>query len=188
MKYSKIASIVILSVAAISAGLAWYSPYDTLAQFKKAIETGNVTYVNNHVDTVALKASAKSQLEKKMQAELEVLKGKNEALYSIGSKVVDVALKSALDPMAEAMVTPQGVAFLLQNGALQRDSEDGDAYQDTASVEMGYRSWDKFSVKVWPKKLKMQDGVELTLTRTGFASWTLTDVYFLEFDSSLKGG
>jgi hypothetical protein len=161
---------VILAVAC--GGGLYASPYITLYQMYQAVERKDVQEVSNYVDFPALRDSVKTNL--KTVVTKETAQSSNPILGLLGSVMGGVVL----DPVVDNLVTPAGVAALLEGQQLQLGAKGSKVQfeQGTGSPDVNaeYESFNQFAVTVKPKGEAIEP-VTILLSRNGF-SWKISGV------------
>ena len=109
---SKRKLVQVFESVACGGGL-YASPYITLYQMYQAVERKDVQEVSNYVDFPALRDSVKTNL--KTIVTQETAQSSNPILGLLGSVMGGVVL----DPVVDNLVTPSGVAALLEGQQLQ---------------------------------------------------------------------
>jgi hypothetical protein len=161
---------VLLAVAC--GGGLYASPYITLYQMYQAVERKDVQEVSNYVDFPALRDSVKTNL--KTIVTKETAQSSNPILGLLGSVMGGVVL----DPVVDNLVTPSGVAALLEGQQLQLGAKGSNVQFEPGTgspdVKAEYESFNQFAVTVKPKGEAMEP-VTLLLSRNGF-SWKISGV------------
>jgi hypothetical protein len=161
---------VILAVAC--GGGLYASPYITLYQMYQAVEHKDVQEVSNYVDFPALRDSVKTNL--KTIVTKETAQSSNPILGLLGSVMGGVVL----DPVVDHLVTPAGVAALLEGQQLQLGNKGSKVQFEPGTgspdVKAEYESFNQFAVTVKPKGEAIEP-VTILLSRNGF-SWKISGV------------
>jgi Protein of unknown function (DUF2939) len=161
---------VILAVAC--GGGLYASPYITLYQMYQAVERKDVQEVSNYVDFPALRDSVKTNL--KTVVTKETAQSSNPILGLLGSVMGGVVL----DPVVDNLVTPSGVAALLEGQQLQLGAKGSKVQfepgKGSPDVKAEYESFNQFAVSVKPKGEAIEP-VTILLSRNGF-SWKISGV------------
>ncbi|MGB8702501.1 MAG: DUF2939 domain-containing protein, partial [Thermosynechococcaceae cyanobacterium] len=130
-------------------GWLYAGPYITLYQMYQAINQQNALKISEHVDFPALRESVKSNLSAVVTKE-SAQQG-NAILGLLGAALGSLVAS----PVIDAVVTPEGVAALLQGQQLQLDgAQDRPRFSKEAhpvEVQSRYESFNQFSVSVKPK-------------------------------------
>lgn len=162
-------------IAAFACGGGLYaSPYFTLYQMYQAVERKDVQGISAHVDFPALRESVKTNLQTVVNKETS--QQSNPLMGLLGS----VMSGFVLDPVVDQLVTPSGVAALLEGQQLQLGKRDGQAQftqgdsSSTPDVKAGYESFNQFAVSVKPKVDDVEP-VTLLLSRDGLG-WKVSGV------------
>jgi Protein of unknown function (DUF2939) len=161
-------------IAAFACGGGLYaSPYFTLYQMYQAVERKDVQGISAHVDFPALRESVKTNLQTVVNKETS--QQSSPLMGLLGS----VMGGFVLDPVVDQLVTPSGIAALLEGQQLQLGKQDGQAQltqgnSSAPDVKAEYESFNQFAVSV---KAKGQDvePVTLLLSRDGLG-WKVSGV------------
>jgi hypothetical protein len=153
-------------------GGLYASPYITLYQMYQAVERKDVQEISRYVDFPSLRESVKSNVQTIMARETSQVQ--NPLLGLLASTIGG----AVLDPVLESVVTPSGVAALLEGQQLQLGEkgqkssfEKGAGMPD---VKAEYESFDQFAVNIKPKGEAVEP-VTVLLSRNGF-SWKISGV------------
>jgi hypothetical protein len=158
--------------AFLCGGGLYASPYLTLYQMYQSVKSSDFQGVASHVDFPALRDSVKANVQ--MMISQETTQQDNPLLGLLGKIIGGVVL----DPVVDAVVTPEGVAALLEGQQLQigRGNHQAKFSQKADSVEVKphYESFNQFVVSVKPKG-EEKSPVEIILSRD-FLSWKVSGV------------
>ncbi len=153
-------------------GGLYATPYFTLYQMYQSAKSNDFQGVASHVDFPALRESVKANM-KTMFAQ-ETAKQDDPLMGILGKFLGGIVL----DPVVDAVVTPEGVAALLAGQRLQIG---GDHKQPTFSekadavdVKPHYESFNEFVVSIKPKG-DDKPPVELILSRQ-FLDWKVSGI------------
>jgi hypothetical protein len=160
-------------IAAFACGGGLYaSPYFTLYQMYQAVERKDVQAISDHVDFPALRESVKTNLQTVVKKETS--QQSNPLMGLLGS----VMGGFVLDPVVDQLVTPSGVAALLEGQQLQLGKQDGQAQltqgRGDTDVKAEYESFNQFAVSVKAKGNDVEP-VTLLLSRDGLG-WKVSGV------------
>jgi hypothetical protein len=160
-------------VAALLAALGvWFymTPYNAYSAMAKAAENRDATALANHVDFPALKESMKANVNAKLSAEI-ARQGDSDPAAALGA-----AFASALiNPMVEALVTPDSLTTMIRNGVPPSGNATGEATAAESRTETtkGYDGFNRFVVKV--RQLdSSREPVVFVFHRKGLVSWKLS--------------
>ncbi|MGB8702745.1 MAG: DUF2939 domain-containing protein, partial [Thermosynechococcaceae cyanobacterium] len=135
--------------AFVCGGGLYASPYLTLYQMYQAAERNDVQSVAAFVDFPALRESVKTNLRTVMAR--ETTQSQNPLLGLLGTAISGFVL----DPVIDSVVTPSGVAALLEGQRLQLGQNSEPAQfsptTDALDVKARYESFNQFAVSVKPK-------------------------------------
>ena len=107
--------VIIAVVAVAAAGWVYSGPYRAIHGIRQALEARDVTRLDRHVDYPMLRANVKAQLEDRIAREVGRRFGAG-ANAGMAAGVAAMLSDSAVD----AMVSPAGIALLLQGRALRQ--------------------------------------------------------------------
>lgn len=137
-------------VVAIAAGALLYAtPYITLHQIHSAIERKDAAAVAEHVDFPALRESLKDQMRVKMQREM----GSNADNPFAG--LGQMLARGLVDQFTEALVSPEGVMLMLENGKPGKPADvaaagvgipSGEPEKPRKKLSVDYQGWSKVFV------------------------------------------
>ncbi|SIQ87400.1 DUF2939 domain-containing protein [Solilutibacter tolerans] len=107
--------LLVMMVIAVLAAAGWIAagPYMAIHGIRQAIEEKNIQQLERHVDYPMLRSNVKAQIEDRMAREIGRRLG-DQAVGGMASGVAGMLSDSAVD----AMVSPAGIAVLLQGHAL----------------------------------------------------------------------
>jgi hypothetical protein len=167
-RYGLIAGIL---AAFVGGGAVYASPYLTLYQMYQAVKQNDAQSVASHVNFSALRESVKTNVQGLVSQEIS--KQENPLMALIGSAVSGFVV----DPLIDQIVTPEGVAALLEGQQLQFNSASQPQLSEKAAeveVQPHYESFNQFVVSVKPKGESAMP-VDLLLSREGLG-WKVTGV------------
>lgn len=165
-------------------GGLYATPYISLYQMYQAVEKHDVQALSQHIDFPALRESVKSNVRAMVQQ--ETAKANNSIIGMLGSVLGGVAT----DPIVDGLVTPDGVAALLEGQKLSVGNSGlslpAMSNQSKPEVTTQYRSWDQFAVSIKPTGTNTEPAT-LLLSRNGL-SWKLSGVELPQsWMSSIEG-
>lgn len=166
-----------LALAAVAmAGWFYYTPYQAVHNMQEAAQAHNASKLASYVDFPAVKENLKAELNGQM---LQKLQGN--PLAAVGA----VFTSALVNAMVDAMVSPQGLAMMMQGekplAASKAETTESSAQTnpDTASdkveTKMGYDGLSQFTVKVYQRG-KPEQAINLVLQRQNILSWQLTEI------------
>jgi len=166
-----------LSLAAIAvAGWFYYTPYLAVNAMRDAAQARDATTLASYVDFPVVKENLKAELNGQM---LQKLQGN--PLASVGA----VFAGAMVNAMVDAMVSPQGLAMMMQGQkplhsaateATAPDTQQGDTPQaDKVETSMGYDGLSQFTVTVHPRDTPDRT-IHLVLQRHNLVSWQLVEI------------
>lgn len=122
--------VILVALAMLVAAFGgWYfaSPSYALMSLHDAVKAGDADAMEDHIDFPAVRESVKMTIKEKMAEQVSAPDA--DPLAALGMAMAD----KLLDPMIDGMLTPNGVAKLIEHGgALSAVSGDG---KDTAKVD-----------------------------------------------------
>ena len=137
---------------AIAAGVLLYAtPCITLHQIHSAIERKDAAAVAEHVDFPALRASLKAQVLAKMQSEMDNAAMKDNPFAGLGQMLA----RGLVDQFTEALVSPEGVMLMLENGKPGKPADvaaagvgipSGEPEKPRKKLSVEYQGWSKVFV------------------------------------------
>ncbi|MES2137572.1 MAG: DUF2939 domain-containing protein [Pseudomonadota bacterium] len=135
--------IAVLILVAVAAGTWWYaSPLWTLHQMREAGRSDDAEKLSEYVDYPAFREDLKGEFRRAMMSEMA--KQRNDGLAMIGSAFA-LAL---IDPLIDAMVTPEGVAAMFDQAKRNRVSNKQPKLPDASNDPIIERKgFDEFDVK-----------------------------------------
>lgn len=182
MRNKVISSIVILCVI-LFLGALYASPYWTIKQARAAYQSKDEAALSAYIDYVRLQDNIKTQLNAKLQAEIDKKAKPNSTFAGFAALLAN----SMVDSLSKAMVSPEGLRALFQGNAVDIDHAaidekpaDQSAATETApekKYSMHYLSFNQFGIEVPYKKGGM---LVFELQREGLFSWKLVNVQFPE--------
>jgi hypothetical protein len=154
---------VLLVVAATS----FASPWWTLHILRSAAERHDAEGVSAQVDFPALRDSVKSQLLGSIARDADT-----NAFAVIGRAFA----RAVADPLVDAIVSPAGVAAMVEHGKVaigkpnhDPQTPDAEPPRDKPHYALHYRGWNRFAVTA-------EDGGSFVFRRDGLWSWKLAGI------------
>jgi hypothetical protein len=137
----KLAGALVLLVIAV--GGWWYaSPLWTLRQMREAATSGDADKISRYVDYPAVREDLKSEFRRSMMS--EITKDQGNGFAMLGSAFA-LAL---IDPMIDAMVTPEGVEAMFDQAKRERLPDKGPKMPQASSDPIVDRiGFDEFIVR-----------------------------------------
>ncbi len=168
--------------AFLCGGAVYASPYLTLYQMYQSVDKKDVQGVASHVDFPALRQSVKTNVQAIVHKETS--QQQNPLMDILGSVLGGVVL----EPVVDTVVTPEGVAALLEGQRIQLNGNDKQAQfsgkAPDVDVKAEYESFNQFAVSVKPKGEDTAP-VTLLMSRDGL-SWKISGVRLPEIKSLSK--
>lgn len=161
-------------VVVLGAGF-YATPYLAVAQMRSAAQAKDADKLSRYVDFPALRENLKATFNEKINA--EIAKSKDTSPFGALGAAVAGAL---INPMVDAMVTPQSLSMIVQGQQPKGENpqQDTPPATDSASkpdastdVSMGYEDFNQFAVSI--KHNSTAEPVSLVFHREGLISWKL---------------
>ncbi|WP_018607014.1 DUF2939 domain-containing protein [Uliginosibacterium gangwonense] len=162
-------------VVVLGAGF-YATPYITVAQMRSAAQAKDADKLSRYVDFPALRENLKTTFNEKINA--QIAQSKDASPFGALGAAVAGAL---INPMVDAMVTPQSLSMIVQGQQPkgEKPQEEAIPAADAASkpedsstdVSMGYEGFDQFAVNI--KHKDSGEPVSLIFHREGLISWKL---------------
>ncbi len=160
------------AIAAFGVGGWFYAtPYLTLQQMYGAAKQENPQRLSGYIDFPAVRENLKQDLQATFAQQISGQTGG--ILGLLGAALGGVIL----DPVLDTVVSPEGVAALLQGQTIQLDNPRRGAtlsQKQAVDVKTRYTSFNEFEVSIAPKE-NPEAQVNLRLTRSGL-SWKLSEI------------
>lgn len=140
-----------IAVAIAAGALLYASPYITLHQIHSAIERKDAAAVAEHVDFPALRESVKAQVLVRMESEMDRAAIKDNPFAGLGQMLA----RGLVDQFTDALVSPEGVMLMLENGKPGKPADvaaagvgisSGDAEKPRKKLSVEYQGWSKVFV------------------------------------------
>ena len=153
------------------------SPYIVLNNIKKAAEQGDVDKLSGYIDFPSVKQSMKDQVKAAMVEELASSKEQD------GFEALGTMLATAMiDPLIDSLVTPDGVALMLQGQKLDFDlnnytpEDKPKAKNEDVDYKAGYLSFNRFKVQIIDAN-DPDESLDVIMHRD-WLSWKVTRINF----------
>ena len=155
----------------------YVSPYLVLNNIKNAAEQGDADKLSGYIDFPSVKQSMKDQVKAAMVKELASSKEQD------GFEALGTMLGAAMiDPLIDGLVTPDGVALMLQGQKLDFDLNN-DTHEDKPKsknedidYKAGYLSFNRFKVQVIGAD-DPNESIDVIMHRD-WLSWKVTSINF----------
>lgn len=155
------------------------TPYLAVRNMKEAVKNGDAVALADYVNFPALKESLKASFNVQMTKSMAEMKG-NPLFAVLGANIAN----ALIDPMLESLVSPEGLAVMMQghkpSPSTQKEEKKQEARSDASNDEpiviMGYENINRFTVKTTDKTNPTQE-VTMVFLRDGM-SWKLSAVRF----------
>jgi Protein of unknown function (DUF2939) len=158
-------------LVAIVSGGAYYAPYFTLNNIKKATEHRNADALSQEINFPELRTSIKANIKSKIfkQIATENPRKTPELTPTLVEKIVD--------PVVDNLITPEGIERVMLDKVPEAKIDLSYLKTDMnkSNVTMGYESFDRFVIHITDKLDRTKD-VSLILKRDGFLAWKLSAI------------
>lgn len=160
------------------------SPYIALYSIKNAAEQKDADKLSGYIDFPSVKQSIKDQVKVAMVEEIAA-SDEQDGFEALGTMLA----AAMVDPIIDGVVTPDGVALMLQGQKLDFDLSN-DTSEDKTKVKnedidykAGYLSFNRFKVQIIDAK-DSDESIDVIMHRD-FLSWKVTRIAF-SLDSGNK--
>lgn len=175
----------IFTVAGIvGLGSIWFyfSPYLMYQSFKQAADRGDTSAISQNVDFPVFRESVKTAVKARMGQEVNRQIANNNPLGALGAMFASSLGGVVVDPLVEQLVTPEGIANIMQGKAQLSGNGNSNASSDSASpnVSMGYKSFNSFAVSM---NSPAEGEMSLIFHRSGL-SWKLSELQLTNASSN----
>jgi len=153
------------------------SPYIALYNIKNAAEQKDADKLSGYIDFPSVKQSIKDQVKAAMVEELAA-SDKQDGFEALGTMLA----AAMIDPIIDGLVTPDGVALMLQGQKLvfdlNNDTPEGvpEAKNDDIDYKAGYLSFNRFKVEIIDAN-DPDESLDVIMHRDGL-SWKVTRISF----------
>ena len=155
----------------------YVSPYLVLNNIKNAAEQGDADKLSGYIDFPSVKQSMKDQVKAAMVKELASSKEQD------GFEALGTMLGAAMiDPLIDGLVTPDGVALMLQGQKLDFDlnndtpEDKPKGKNEDIDYKAGYLSFNRFKVQVIDAD-DPNESIDVIMHRD-WLSWKVTSINF----------
>ena len=153
------------------------SPYIALYNIKNAAEQKDADKLSGYIDFPSVKQSIKDQVKAAMAEELAA-SDEQDGFEALGTMLA----AAMIDPIIDGLVTPDGVALMLQGQKLDFDLN-SDTSEDKAKInnedidyKAGYLSFNRFKVQIIDAD-DSDESLDVIMHRDGL-SWKVTRIAF----------
>ena len=153
------------------------SPYIALYNIKNAAEQKDADKLSGYIDFPSVKQSIKDQVKAAMVEELAA-SDEQDGFEALGTMLA----AAMIDPLIDGLVTPDGVALMLQGQKLDfdlnNDTPEGvsEAKNDDIDYKAGYLSFNRFKVEIIDAN-DADESLDVIMHRDGL-SWKVTRISF----------
>ena len=155
----------------------YVSPYLVLNNIKNAAEQGDADKLSGYIDFPSVKQSMKDQVKTAMVKELASSK-EQDGFEALGTMLGAVMI----DPLIDGLVTPDGVALMLQGQKLDFDlnndtpEDKPKSKNEDIDYKAGYLSFNRFKVQVIGAD-DPNESIDVIMHRD-WLSWKVTSINF----------
>ena len=167
----------VIGLLVIFAIYLYVSPYLVLNNIKNAAEQGDADKLSGYIDFPSVKQSMKDQVKAAMVKELASSKEQD------GFEALGTMLGAAMiDPLIDGLVTPDGVALMLQGQKLDFDlnndtpEDKPKSKNEDIDYKAGYLSFNRFKVQVIGAD-DPNESIDVIMHRD-WLSWKVTSINF----------
>ncbi|WP_201501525.1 DUF2939 domain-containing protein [Psychrobacter cibarius] len=153
------------------------SPYIAFYNIKNAAEQKDADKLSGYIDFPSVKQSIKDQVKAAMVEELAA-SDEQDGFEALGTMLA----AAMIDPLVDGLITPDGVALMLQGQKLDFDSSN-DSSEDKAKIDnedidykTGYLSFNRFKVQIIDAD-DSDESLDVIMHRDGL-SWKVTRISF----------
>jgi len=153
------------------------SPYIALYNIKNAAEQKDADKLSGYIDFPSVKQSLKDQVKAAMAEELAA-SDEQDGFEALGTMLA----AAMIDPIVDGLVTPDGVALMLQGQELDfglddKTTKDEPKVKDTnIDYKAGYLSFNRFKVQIIDAD-DTDESLDVIMHRDGL-SWKVTRISF----------
>lgn len=153
------------------------SPYLVLNSIKNAAEQGDADKLSGYIDFPSVKQSMKDQVKAAMVEELAA-SDEQDGFEALGTMLA----AAMIDPIIDGVVTPDGVALMLQGQKLDFDlrgntpEDKPKAKNEDIDYKAGYLSFNRFKVEIIDADDE-DESLDVIMHRDGL-SWKVTRIAF----------
>jgi hypothetical protein len=153
------------------------SPYIALYNIKNAAEQKDADKLSGYIDFPSVKQSIKDQVKAAMVEELAA-SDEQDGFEALGTMLA----AAMIDPLVDGLVTPDGVALMLQGQELDfglddKTTKDEPKVKDTdIDYKAGYLSFNRFKVQIIDAD-DTDESLDVIMHRDGL-SWKVTRISF----------
>ena len=153
------------------------SPYIALYNIKNAAEQKDADKLSGYIDFPSVKQSIKDQVKAAMVEELAA-SDEQDGFEALGTMLA----AAMIDPLVDGLVTPDGVALMLQGQELDfglddKTTKDEPKVKDTdIDYKAGYLSFNRFKVQIIDAD-DSDESLDVIMHRDGL-SWKVTRISF----------
>ncbi|MFO7542254.1 MAG: DUF2939 domain-containing protein [Thiobacillus sp.] len=162
--------LAVAIVFAVFSTWFYFTPHLAVSSMRFAVETKDAAKLSGYVDFPAIKASVKASINARLASEI-AKEQKGNPFAALGAALA----ASFINPMVDALVTPEGLAMMMKGDKPQPagNPAQAKASDPDADTSMAYESFDRFVVTV-KKKDTTEAPLGLVFNREGMFSWKLS--------------
>lgn len=164
--------IIIIGLLVVMAGYLYASPYLALNGIKNAAQTKDADKLSGYIDFPSVKQSIKDQVKVHFAKEM-IASENNDGFEALGAMLAT----AMIDPLVDGLITPDGIALMLQGEDLNSKESSSTQEQSTKNNNVDYKtsytSFNSFQVEIDnPEK---EDAAKIIMHRDGL-SWKVTRI------------
>jgi hypothetical protein len=173
MKKKSLLVLAAVIVLAVAGGWYWASPLYAVNQLKDAAVSGDARELEDRIDFPRVRESVKSQMRAVMAAELTKPEMKDNPFGALGAMMA----MGMIDGLVDGMVTPEGMAAMIEQGKMQRpnEPEQKNAAATIKPVEWNIERGGLDSFTASPVVASREIAPSITFERHGLG-WKLADI------------
>jgi hypothetical protein len=174
-KNKKYALAVVSGIMGIGSIWFYFSPYLMYQSFKQAADRGDTSAIAQNVDLPVFRESVKTAVKSRMNQEVSEQVANNNPLAALGAMFASSLGGIVVDPLVDQLVTPEGIATIMQGKAQFSNNGNSGTSSDSANpnVSMGYKSFNSFAVTM---NSSSEGEMSLVFNRSGLSSWKLSEL------------
>jgi len=161
--------VAVAAVLALGAGWYWASPSLAMRNLRAAAISGDRDDLSGRVDFPAVRESLKSQFKTAMMTEMAKNKDANSGFAALGAALA----MSFVDPIVDAMVSPEGMKKMVENGKFAKPGDNEQSNGTAPEWQIEHKGLDRFTAS--PKTADDSKAPTLVFHRDGLG-WKLVDV------------
>jgi hypothetical protein len=173
MRRKSLLVIGALTLLMVAGGWYWASPLYSMGQLKDAAVSGDAEELEERIDFPKVRESVKSQMRAAMAQELTRPEMKDNPFGALGAMMA----MGMVDGLVEGMVTPEGMAAMIEQGKMRRPDKmaKAGAASENEPVEWNIERGGLDSFTATPVGTAGETAPSITFERHGLG-WKLADI------------